>query len=97
MNSINIGAASAGSSFGLFTPHNRSLSASRHSIARSVYSSSSNMAAAMVSSNKGKGQDGDASNQHRVLNRIHDPVELRTCTVENSFRRMEVCAADLND
>lgn len=92
MNSINIGTASAGSSFGLFTPHNRSLSASRHSIARSVYSSTSNMAAAMVSSNKGKsGQDGDGDHHRHLSNRIHDPVELRTCTVENSFRRMEVC------
>ena len=91
MNSINIGAAGAGSSLGLFKHHH--ISSSRHSVARSTYSASSgNMAAAMVSSNQGK-QSGDATedhHHHHKFIRVEDPVVLRTCTVDEAFRRMEV-------
>lgn len=97
MNSINIGTATAGSSLALFKYNNRSLSASRHSIAsrvsnnRSHHSSTANMAAAaIVAQQSGKaGQDNDNDHHPRIA-KGNDPVALRTCTVDESFRRMEV-------
>lgn len=89
MNSINIGAASAGSNIGLFK-HNHALNSSRHSVARSLYSSSTNMAAAMVSSNQGKSQNDNNDDHHHRILKVDDPVTLRTFTVDESFRRMEV-------
>lgn len=91
MNSINVGAASAGSNLGLFK-HHRGLSSSRHSIARSTYSgSSTNMAAAMVAGNQGKTPGGDSPDDHIIkIVKVNDPVVLRTCTVNEAFRRMEV-------
>lgn len=90
MNSLNIITGTTGS-VGLLG-YNRSLSLSRHSIdRRSIHSSTSNMAAAMVASNKGSGQTGqEHDDHHHRLIKVDDPVILRTCTVDETFRRMEV-------
>lgn len=45
----------------------------------------------MVSSNQA-GNDKDQNDHHHKVAKVSDPVELRTCTVDESFRRMEVRA-----
>lgn len=88
MNSINIITGSTAATPGLLS-FNRSLNTSRLSVdRRSLYASSSSMAAAMVASKGHQGQEPD--DHHHKLIKVNDPVVLRTCTVDESFRRMEV-------
>lgn len=88
MNSINIISGSTAASSGLLTTRNRSLNTSRLSVdRRSLYASSGSMAAAIVAS-KGQAQEAD-DHSHKLI-KVNDPVVLRTCTVDESFRRMEV-------